>query len=218
MQGVSGMPVMGRFGKTEWSHSNDAGGVACAPNGRIWPPSFRATGFCSSVWNSLMPMRGSLRLALPILILASPLGCGSHSSHPADGGVDGPQNSGGVSGSGSLNGTGGSSGPGGSQGGTVPDVVDGASVKFTAAACKADTCGAEAKICGWGSSDAKYLGCLSDCDSLGIISARCPKEAAALYACASLGAKVDCTTGKGTGCTAEEQQVATCLQSGDGGN
>jgi hypothetical protein len=95
---------------------------------------------------------------------------------------------------------------------------DGASVGFTTAACKADTCSAEAKICGWGSSDAKYLGCLSDCDTLGILNARCPEKAAALYACASLGAKVDCTTGKGTGCAAEEQQLAACLMGGDGGS
>ena len=92
-----------------------------------------------------------------------------------------------------------------------------ASVVFTAAACKAGTCGAEAKICGWGSSDAMYLGCLSDCDSLGIIYAVCPKQAAALYTCANLGSKVDCTTGKGTGCNAEEQQVATCVQVDGGG-
>jgi hypothetical protein len=94
---------------------------------------------------------------------------------------------------------------------------NGAGAGFTPAACKADTCGAEAKKCGWGNSDAKYLGCLSDCDALGVINASCPKDAAALYACASLGAKVDCTTGKGTGCDAEEQQVATCLQVDGGG-
>jgi len=107
---------------------------------------------------------------------------------------------------------------GGDISGAIADGADAAGAGFTAAACKADTCTAEATKCGWGSSDAKYLGCLSDCDLLGTLNARCPLEAAALYACASLGAKVDCTTGKGTGCNAEEQQVATCLQRGDGGS
>jgi hypothetical protein len=90
--------------------------------------------------------------------------------------------------------------------------TDGAgNLEFTVAGCKADTCGAEVKICGWTSSDAKYLGCLSDCENLGKISLRCPAEAAALYACAALGAKVDCTSGKGTGCDAEEQTLGSCL-------
>ena len=93
-----------------------------------------------------------------------------------------------------------------------------ASAEFTAEACKTDTCGAEAKICGWTNSDAKYLGCLSDCDSLGMINTVCPKEAEALYACANLGANVDCTTGKGTGCDAELQKLTTCVQSVDGGS
>jgi hypothetical protein len=106
---------------------------------------------------------------------------------------------------------------GGGADGLVAARADGASVGFTAAACKADTCTAEATKCGWGNSDAKYLGCLSDCDNLGFANARCPDQAAALYTCASLGAKVDCTTGKGTGCSAEEQQVVTCMQARDGG-
>ena len=108
---------------------------------------------------------------------------------------------------------------GGAYGGPpdAPQDVPASSVGFTVAACKADTCGAEAKICGWGNSDAKYLGCLSDCERLGIVNARCPDKAAALYACASLGAKVDCTTGKGTGCDTEEQQAAACLPI-DGGS
>jgi hypothetical protein len=83
--------------------------------------------------------------------------------------------------------------------------------------CKNDTCGAEAKICGWVNNDAKYAGCLTDCVSLGTISELCPKQAAALYTCANLGSKVDCTTGKGTGCNAQEQQLATCVES-DGGS
>jgi hypothetical protein len=102
-------------------------------------------------------------------------------------------------------------------GDAAPDRPDAASAAFTPAACKADTCGAEARKCGWGSSDAKYLGCLSDCDLLGVVNARCPDAAAALYACANLGEFVDCTTGKGTGCTAETQQAEACLLS-DGGN
>ena len=57
-------------------------------------------------------------LVLPMLLLTSPSSCGPHSSHPADGGVDGPQNSGGVLGTGGLYGTGGSPGHGGSQSGT----------------------------------------------------------------------------------------------------
>jgi hypothetical protein len=102
--------------------------------------------------------------------------------------------------------------------GAFPDGAAGTSAGFTAAACQADTCGADATKCGWDGSDAKYLGCLSDCDLLGIANASCPEKVAALYACASLGAKVDCTTGKGTGCDSEEQQVAMCLQSPDGGS
>jgi hypothetical protein len=102
--------------------------------------------------------------------------------------------------------------------GASPDGSAGTSAGFTVAACQAETCGTEATICGWGSGDAKYLGCLSDCDLLGIANASCPEKVAALYACASLGAKVDCTTGKGTGCDREEQQVAMCLQSPDGGS
>jgi len=98
----------------------------------------------------------------------------------------------------------------------VPSGADAASVEFTVAGCKADTCGAEATICGWNSSDAKYVGCLSDCEILGQLTVRCPEKAAALYACASLGAKVDCTTGKGTGCDAEEQALGACLLA-DGG-
>jgi hypothetical protein len=101
---------------------------------------------------------------------------------------------------------------------TAYDGEDGASAAFTTAACQADTCRAEATKCGWGSSDAKYLGCLSDCSLLGVANALCPKKVASLYACASLGEKVDCSTGKGTGCDSEEQQVAVCLQSGDGGS
>ncbi len=97
------------------------------------------------------------------------------------------------------------------------DVAKDAGTEFTAEACKTETCGAEAKICGWTNSDAKYLGCLSDCDALGIINAICPKEAEALYACANRGANVDCTTGKGTGCDAEVQSLTTCAQRDGGG-
>jgi hypothetical protein len=110
---------------------------------------------------------------------------------------------------------------GGSEGGAdgvVPDGTDGSGVVFTVAGCKADTCGAEATKCGWGNSDAKYLGCLSDCEVLGMLYLRCPETASTLYACASLGEKVDCTTGKGTGCDAEEQALASCLPIPDGGS
>jgi hypothetical protein len=93
-----------------------------------------------------------------------------------------------------------------------------ANVAFSVAACQADTCGAEATKCGWTTSEAKYLGCLSDCEVLGTIATRCPHEAMALYACADLGAKVDCTTGKGTGCDAETQALAACLDLGDAGH
>jgi hypothetical protein len=89
---------------------------------------------------------------------------------------------------------------------------------FSAEACKADTCGAEAKACSWGNNDPKYLSCRSDCDTLGVFNTSCPKQASALYACANLGANVDCTTGKGTGCVAEQQQLLTCVQGVDGGN
>ena len=122
-------------------------------------------------------------------------------------------------------GTGGTSGSGGASviaqtGGTTShdalQDVPASSVGFTVAGCKADTCGTEARKCGWGTSDTKYLGCLSDCDLLGVANTLCPEKAAVLYTCASLGEKVDCTTGKGTGCDTEEQQMTTCLQI-DGG-
>lgn len=92
-----------------------------------------------------------------------------------------------------------------------------AGVVFTVESCKTDTCGAEAQICSWTSSDPKYLGCLTDCENLGKISIACPKEAQALYTCADFGANVDCTTGKGKGCEAELQNLTACLQGADGG-
>lgn len=88
---------------------------------------------------------------------------------------------------------------------------------FTVESCKTDTCGAEAQICSWTSSDAKYLGCLTDCENLGKIGIACPKEAQALYACADLGANVDCTAGKGKGCEAELENLTACLQAADAG-
>lgn len=103
------------------------------------------------------------------------------------------------------------------DGAAAADGQDAVGVGFTAAACKADTCSAEALKCAWNSSDARYAGCLTDCDLLGTANLHCPEEVAALYTCASLGAKVDCTTGKGTGCYTEEQQVGTCLQIADAG-
>lgn len=101
--------------------------------------------------------------------------------------------------------------------GAAPGGTDTGTQEFTVAACRTDTCGAEATICGWGTGDPKYLGCLADCQVLGMVSVQCPEKAAALYACASLGAKVDCTTGKGIGCEREEQALAGCLPIPDGG-
>ena len=96
---------------------------------------------------------------------------------------------------------------------------NGNSSGFSAAACKTDVCAAEAKKCTWANNDAKYLSCLTDCDTLAIFYASCPKEASTLYACANLGVNVDCATGKGTGCIAEQQQLTTCIQGFfDGGN
>jgi hypothetical protein len=100
--------------------------------------------------------------------------------------------------------------------GVAPGRSDAANLEFTVAGCQADTCGAEAVICGWTASDAKYLGCLADCQMLGTVGGKCPAQATALYACASLGAKVDCTTGKGTGCDTEEQALTGCFLT-DGG-
>lgn len=88
---------------------------------------------------------------------------------------------------------------------------------FTVESCKTVTCGAEAQICTWTSSDPKYLGCLTDCETLGKIATVCPKEAQALYTCADLGANVDCTTGKGKGCDAELQNLTACMPVGDAG-
>jgi hypothetical protein len=99
----------------------------------------------------------------------------------------------------------------------VSATTDGPSTAFSVAGCQADTCGAEAAKCGWGSSDAKYLGCLGDCVLLGAAYLSCPAEVTTLYTCASLGAKVDCTTGKGTGCSAEEAALAPCIPKSDAG-
>ncbi len=92
-----------------------------------------------------------------------------------------------------------------------------ASAVFTVESCKAETCGNEAQVCNWTTSNEKYRGCLTDCENLGTISTVCPKEAQAIYACADLGANVDCTTGKGTGCEVELQNLTACLQGADGG-
>jgi len=100
----------------------------------------------------------------------------------------------------------------GSQGG--PD----AGLAFTVAACKADTCGTEATKCSWDGGAPKYAGCISDCELLGSVYLVCPEKVSALYTCAAQGTKVDCTTGKGAGCSAEEQAVASCLQTADAGN
>jgi hypothetical protein len=81
---------------------------------------------------------------------------------------------------------------------------------FTVAACKADTCGTEAAKCSWGTAEPKYTGCLADCENLGVVDRVCPEQVSALYACAAKGTKVDCTTGKGTGCSAEEQALVAC--------
>jgi hypothetical protein len=99
----------------------------------------------------------------------------------------------------------------------LSSATDSPGAGFTVAGCQSDTCGAEAAKCGWGSSDAKYLGCLRDCAVLGTAYSSCPEVVNALYTCASLGAKVDCTTGKGTGCSAEEAALAPCLAKDDAG-
>jgi hypothetical protein len=136
---------------------------------------------------------------------------GAASSGGAATGTGGTVGSGGASVTTPTGGT--LSSSGGASGGPADVAQDSpaAPLGFTVAGCKADTCGAEARLCGWGTSDAKYLGCLADCEILGVASTRCPDKAAALYGCASLGAKVDCTTGKGTGCDAEEAQARACV-------
>jgi hypothetical protein len=89
---------------------------------------------------------------------------------------------------------------------------DAANVVFSVAACQATACGTAATLCSWGSQDQKYLGCLSDCGLVGLANSSCPEKVSALWTCvASDPSKVDCTTGKGTTCTTQEQAVGACL-------
>jgi hypothetical protein len=105
----------------------------------------------------------------------------------------------------------------GATDGLLPSTRDGSNQGFSVDKCQSDTCGAEAAKCGWDAGEPKYLGCLNDCALLGTAYTQCSEGVTALYACASLGEKVDCTTGMGTGCNAEELAVAACLQRLDAG-